>query len=259
MDSIESKEFNDIFFSPIRMDFPIEENYKDSVPHYVRAAVVQSQITNACVYILDYVEKKFLYLSEKERLLCGYTIGEIEKMGIDYLREILYSDDVELFTGINERGFDFFYKIEPSERHNYWATYDLRIVTKSGNIELYNFKFFPLVIDTKGNIILTMVQIDISTSTQSGNFQIYSIAEKKYYEYNVKKDCFMPVKQRFLNANEKQVLKLFSQGFAIKEVADKMSLELYTVNYYNKTILLKLNVKNMKEAVLIYSQRGDIL
>ena len=259
MNGIEYNDFIDLFFSPIRVDFPVEENYKEHIPQYVRSAMAQSQITSACVYILDYNEKNFVYMAEKERMLCGYTVEEIKIKGIGFFSEMLYSDDLELFAKINKQGFDFFYEIEPSERHNYWATYDLRIVAKTGKIELHNFRFLPLVVDNKGNIILAMVQIDISTSTDSGNFQVYSINEQKFYRYNEKSKSFKPVKQRLLNEKEKMVLKLLSQGYAIKEVAEKMEIQLHTVNYYNKAILAKLMVKNMKEAVLIYSQRGDIL
>jgi len=258
--NIDINEFNDIFFSPIRVTYPIEKNYKESIPAYIQAARAQSMMSSACIYILDYVEKKFVYVSEKERIMCGYSNDEIEKMGIDFLKNILYAGDLDLFTKINDLGFSYFFnQIEPSERQNYWATYDLRTVTKNNDVELHNFRFFPLVVDTNGNIILAMVQINLSTNKKSGNLLIYSINEHQFFEYDDGKKRFVPVRQRLLSKKEKQMLKLFSKGLTIKEIGEALSIRPNSLSYYNKSILTKLKVENMKEAVFLYSQMEDVL
>ena len=252
--------FSEFYFSQIQVEMPVDETYKENIPHYVLAAKAQAQITNACIYIMDYYEKKFVYITEKERIMCGYSKEEIEVMGIDFFAKILHPDDVELFNTINYLGFDFFYnQIDFSQRHNFWATYDLRVITKSGEVELLNLRSIPFLVDERGNIILMMVQKDISTSAKSGNLKIFSIAEQKYYQFCKREKRFVPLKQRLLNENEKQVLKLLSQGLANKEVADMLEMRLHTINYYNRSILDKLNVTNMKEAILLFAQRGELL
>jgi len=184
MKNFDINSFSDVFFSPIQTELPICEGYKECIPQYVRAATAQSLLSNAGIYIFDYVEKKFVYMAEKEKMMFGYSANEIETIGVSFFQKILYSEDIEIFTKINNSGFDYFFnKIEPSDRHNYWATYDLRTVTKDNEVELYNFRFFPFVVDEKGNLILAMVQIDLSTNKKSGNFLIYSIKEKIFLEF----------------------------------------------------------------------------
>jgi len=252
--------FLEEFFAPIRINNPIDEKYKERIPNYVRAADAQSQITNASLYILDYVEKRLVFVSDKERIMCGYSKGEIEKMGISFLKNILYPDDLELFKNINEDIFCFYYnKIEPSESYNYWATYDLRIITKDDETDLFNFRFLPLDVDAMGNIILAMVQVDIPTNKKPGNLLIYSITERKFFEYKKENNTLAPVKLRLLNKREKQVIKLLSKGLIIKEIAEIMAAEKFTINYYCKSILQKMGVSNMKEAVSLYAQKGNIL
>ena len=260
MNNNEKIDFSDIFFSPIQVDYPLDESYKENIQHYVQAAIALSHIAGTCIYIFDYVENKFVYFSEKDRMMCGYSVEEINSMGVYFFEKILHPDDMKSFELINKIRYDFIYNhIDPSERHYYWTTCDLRIVTKSGKTRLQNYRFLPFLNDSKGNMILEMAQIDISTREKSGNYEIYSIKENKFLKYDDRKKCFAPVKHKFLSSMEKEVLLLTSKGFTIKEVANKMSIEVFTVNYYTKSILNKLNVSNMKEAVFLYGQRGDLL
>jgi len=256
----EKFDFCDIFFSPIQVDYPIDEGYKENIQHYVRAAIVHSHISSTCIFIYDYVEKKFVYFSENERFMCGYTADEINLMGVHFFKKILHPDDMKLFETMNKIRHDFIYnQIDPSERHNYWSTCDLRVVTRDGQTRLQNYRLIPFLNDSKGNVILEMVQIDVSTRKQSGNYELYSIKENSFLKYDEQNKCFMRVKHKFLSTMEKEVLLLMSKGLTIKEVADKMSIEIFTVNYYTKSILNKLNASNMKEAVFLFGQRGDLL
>jgi len=47
MNSTDTNEFSDIFFSSIQIDPPVEMNYKEHIPHYIRAATAQSQFVAA--------------------------------------------------------------------------------------------------------------------------------------------------------------------------------------------------------------------
>ena len=53
MENLRLSGFSDIFFSLIQVDLPIDEKYKESIPYFIKSAIAQSQITNACIYIYD--------------------------------------------------------------------------------------------------------------------------------------------------------------------------------------------------------------
>ena len=54
-----------------------------------------------------------------------------------------------------------------------------------------------------------------------------------------------------LTAKEKEVLKLVSQGFSNKEIADKMFVREVTVKTHLNSIFKKLKVANRTQAVLV--------
>ena len=260
METIDINNFNDIFFSPVKQKYSGNKSYKESIPQYKQLATSLTRMSGMSLYIFDYIEKKFVYISENNKITCGYSVDEIESMGVDFFRIILYGDDMETFTKINDFGLNlFFNKLELSERCNYWASYDLRVVTKENEIHLYNFRFSPLVVDADGNLVLAMVQVDASTNKKPGNFLIYSINEHKFFEYNFEKDRLIPLKQRLLNNNEKKVLNLLARGLTINKVGNELSFDSNTMDYYNRSIISKLKVLNMKEAVFLYAKRGNFL
>lgn len=56
---------------------------------------------------------------------------------------------------------------------------------------------------------------------------------------------------KILSKREKQVLKLINKGLMSKEIAEMLSISIYTVNRHRQEILSKLQVKNSIEACRI--------
>ncbi|PID67820.1 MAG: DNA-binding response regulator [Flavobacteriia bacterium] len=74
---------------------------------------------------------------------------------------------------------------------------------------------------------------------------------EKYFSQSVR-DVYMQsvfVKQKSeiqsLTKREKDVLKLIAEEYTTDEIAEKLFLSKHTINSYRKTLLLKLNVKNL--------------
>ena len=59
-----------------------------------------------------------------------------------------------------------------------------------------------------------------------------------------------------LAAREIQILGLISDGLSNREVAQKLSLSLDTIKWYNKQIFRKLGVNNRTQAAKLASQQG---
>jgi len=55
MKKIASNDFTQFYFSQVRFELPVDEKYKENIPHYILAANAQAQITNAfgCIYVLQ--------------------------------------------------------------------------------------------------------------------------------------------------------------------------------------------------------------
>ena len=252
-------DFKELFFSPIECDFEEDKSYQKGIPYYIALAQAFSITGNSCLYILDYVEKKIVYFDHKARFLCGYSPEEIEQLGIDFFQKMLHPNDIRLFQKINDKGFEFFYsRVLPEDKKKYWANYDLCTISKTGEQEVHNFRFYPLVVNERGNMILCMVQISLSPFNQSGNFFICSEKEHKWYEYSDDKGKFV-IKRGKLNLNEKKTLEFMSKGYTTKEMKAKTTINESTINYYKSSIYKKLGVKNANEAIYLYTLMGDYL
>ena len=57
--------------------------------------------------------------------------------------------------------------------------------------------------------------------------------------------------EKILSVREKQVLKLIDKGLMSKDIAEMLSISIYTVNRHRQEILGKLQVKNSIEACRI--------
>lgn len=59
-----------------------------------------------------------------------------------------------------------------------------------------------------------------------------------------------------LSPREKDVLQLVCNGKTMKEIANDLKLSIYTVQYYHRSILSKLNVKKTSTLIVLAMQKG---
>ena len=238
----------------------VDVSYKEVLINFIEFLKVQEEIKNTSICLIDYVEKKFSYITQNDLFLCGYSVEEVERLGIHFFDNVLYPDDKHLFETINKIAYNFFSnQTTPQNRKNYWASYDLRFINKNGTVKMLHFMFRPLVMDSNGNPIICLIQACLSGKSQSGNLCIYSTKDHQFFEYSNSTRKFIPVKRKKLNESEKQVLILLSQGFIGKEIANKLSKKENTIKYYFSSIHRKLNVSNNNEAVYLYANYGHLL
>ena len=61
-----------------------------------------------------------------------------------------------------------------------------------------------------------------------------------------------------LTKREIEILKLVKSGFLSKEISNKLTISLHTVNTHRQRVLEKLGVDNSMEAVMLASKLGLI-
>ena len=61
-----------------------------------------------------------------------------------------------------------------------------------------------------------------------------------------------------LTATETEIVRLITQGFTTKEIADKRNLSFHTVITHRKNIFRKLNINSTSE-LMIYAMRSGII
>jgi two-component system, NarL family, response regulator LiaR len=90
-----------------------------------------------------------------------------------------------------------------------------------------------------------------------GNFSIHpNIARKLFKEIN--QQSALPPTHNPLTERELDVLKLVAQGMTDQEIAEKLTISIWTVHTHVRNILSKLHMANRTQAAL-YAQRKGIL
>ncbi len=137
---------------------------------------------------------------------------------------------------------------------------DVDGITLNNHIKKTRPKIKTLVVSmhTDTKMIDTLVKNDVDgfISKNSEKEELLKavatiLSGEKYFSQSVR-EAYMQsvfVKQKSeiqsLTKREKDVLKLIAEEYTTDEIAEKLFLSKHTINSYRKTLLLKLNVKNL--------------
>ncbi|MGL5563218.1 MAG: response regulator transcription factor, partial [Tannerellaceae bacterium] len=97
-----------------------------------------------------------------------------------------------------------------------------------------------------------------SMAIQPVSFQIYFPRENKRFIYNNRLSKFILEEKTILNDKELNVLKFTALGKREYEIAEAMGVDIGLVKYYKKSVLKKLSVYSMPEA-LYYALKQNLI
>ena len=112
------------FFSFKNTVNSISANDQKQTANYLQTVEAFARTTYKSIYVINYQEKGFEYVSDNPLLLCGHTAAEIKDMGYDFYLIYVIEEDLQLLVKINTIGFDFYDKLPLEERKDYTISYD---------------------------------------------------------------------------------------------------------------------------------------
>ncbi|MDL2291557.1 LuxR C-terminal-related transcriptional regulator [Bacteroides sp. OttesenSCG-928-F21] len=207
-----------------------------------------SQMSQSCIFTVDVFKERYDFASDNFSTLLGYNpawIKTIRKQG-DVLEERIHPDDRSQMLEYQIEHGRFIYSLPQEERNNYQQIFQYRILNAKGQYVNVTSRQQVLEKDRNGKAWIIMGIVDISPD------QV--ITEKiKRTVINIKTgeilaSTLLPAEKQLTN-REKEILLLIRQGFLSKEIANKLNISIYTVNNHRKSILTKLNVDNVIEAI----------
>lgn len=242
------KKVND-FFSLKNTVVSINKKETKQTALYLEAVKAFSRTSYKSIYIIDYLEKGFEYVSENPLFLCGYTSEEVLKMGYDFYFKCVPEEDLSLLLKLNTAGFDFYEKIPLEERKEYTISYDFYLKNQEGKSILINQKLTPIFLTEEGKIWKAICIISLSTAEKSGNIQIYKQGSKKIFKYNIEKDFWKEEETLQLTKREIEILQYSVRGFTVNEIAEAIFVSSNTVKFHRKKLFDKLEVTSIGEAI----------
>jgi len=238
------------FFSNRNTVNKLSDNELAQTINYLEPIKAFARTTYKSIYVIDYKEKGFEYVSDNPLFLCGYSAEEVKEMGYAFYFKHVTPVDLNLLLKINTVGFEFYETIPIEERKNYTISYDFNLKTQEGKIILINQKLTPLFLTDDGKIWKAICLISLSTEKSSGNIRIHKKGDHKVLNYNLEGDYWKSTERIELSNREKEILQLSTRGYTISEIAETIFVSPDTVKFHRKKLFEKLEVANISEAIV---------
>ena len=218
-------------------------NYLDVVKSFAK-------MTYQSVYVIDYEEMKFEYVSINPLFLCGYSAEEVLEMSYEFYFKNVPEEDLELLNLINNAGFDFYDKLPNNEdRKLFSISYDFHLKGKYDKPILINHKLTPLFLNEKGAVWKSLCIVSISHKQKAGNVIINKEGSSVLWELDLSSGIWIVKDKPKLKGKELEILRLYAQGLTINQIAEKMFVTPDTIKYYRRKIFEIFEVKNFTEAL----------
>lgn len=206
--------------------------------------------SNQAVRILDTSSMKYLYISDSNLDLTGYSPKEIREGGLRVAYKITHlMDTVRLIKAIF-RVKAVLKRLTIEEKMRARFSYDARFTCKDGTRKKVLQHCHILKLNQANDpLILMFASTDISAykSDTRMNYSL-SLYEPHKGFTNLLKDSFTEEACPF-SARELEVLNQTASGLSNKEIADKLMLSLETVKTHRRNMLQKVSAKNTVEMV----------
>lgn len=211
-------------------------------------------------YIFDFPTRSFTFISDGVQTLFG---EDPESFSVEDYAARVHPDDFQHFVHCEElAGYFLFNHINKRDVPHYKLSYQLRFRDASGNYKLHLRQVIALSVDEDHNLSTVFAnQSDISHITGFNNRKIsfiHVLGGKSYFGIGVIEDLNQEQPKLVLSNREVEILKLISEGFSSKEIAEYLHIAIETVGTHRKNILAKTDFKNLTQAATHYVRDGLI-
>ncbi|TDQ06619.1 response regulator transcription factor [Pedobacter metabolipauper] len=218
-------------------------------------AEMYSRLEN-CISVLSDMRSRRSYIyygAIAQQIGLSTEQAEIGSIWEDELLNRVNAEDLQKKYRLELQFFQLLNSIGPAERTNYQAITKLRIRNVEGKYMLIKHRLLYIGSSDDGSIRFALCLYNMiydHPEYEVPQSVIINTSSGKTIDYNHNSFTDM------LSAREKEVLRLIKHGRRSKEIADKLSLSINTVNRHRQNIFQKLNVTNAMEACKVAETTG---
>lgn len=211
-------------------------------------------------YVFDFPNKNFLYVSPGAKNLFG--INPATFLPQEFVDRI-HPDDISHYVYIQELVAHFLFEhIDKNEIPKYKVSFQFRIKDAKENYRLFLHQAIALSVDENYNLSTVFVNHSIIDHITKINNKTVSFLHlnggESYYGIHSLEDLEHVQSKLAISNREIEILKLISEGFSSKDIANYLYISLDTVRTHRRNILNKTNFKNLTQAVGHYIREGLI-
>ena len=242
---------NQQVFVAEKLDYSLLERHKLNLQKL-------AEISNSEISVFDNCKNKHVFYSSNPGAMLGYGPNDFDSDGDLFLDTKIHPDDFVILFQNAVAILKIFLNFSVDEKLNHKLVSEYRMLNASNNYVRVIEQHQILELDIYGNIWLTLSMLDISPN--QGNMhegvkcQPLNFRTGKTFSFSESKENTTST----LTKREIEILKMVKDGFLSKEISDKLTISLHTVNTHRQKILEKFDVNNSMEAVMLASKLGLI-
>lgn len=218
---------------------------------FIQYCKVFSSIITDSFYVLDVVQKQFCYIKPDDLFLCGHSVEEATTLGYDFYSQIIYPEDLPLWTNIVETVQQHLKDLEEDRDEIDYFSCTFRLQRKYSFVprplpQMIYLKMKPLWVD--GELRYLICAMKSSTIKNIGNLRLHKMGQI-YKEYKFTTRHWHPITPQVLTERETAILMLADQGKNSREIAEALCKGQNTIQNQIKALFIKLEVHSMWEAI----------
>ena len=245
------KLINQQVFVVDKLDYSLLEHHKQNLQKL-------AEISNSEISVFDNCKNTHVFYSSNPGAMLGYGPNDLAGGGDSFLDTKIHPDDFDILFQNAVAILKIFLNFSVDEKLNHKLVSEFRMLNASNNYVRVIEQHQILELDTYGNIWLTLSIFDISPNQNNMHegvkCQPLNFRTGKIFSFSESKENIINT----LTKREIEILKMVKDGLLSKEISDKLTISLHTVNTHRQKILEKFDVNNSMEAVMLASKLGLI-
>jgi DNA-binding CsgD family transcriptional regulator len=224
------------------------------VPKHIQMLQALSEISQSGTEIFDLNKKEIIFFSPNFGKVLGYTAADYAALNYHFFDGKIHPGEKKQLALNGLASLKMFHNFSDAEKRNHKVIHEYQMQNAEGNYVRLVQQYQILELDKKGQMWLMMGVVDVSPD-QDANSPVKSKI------LNFKTGHIIPFEnaekpQMELTKRELEILQLVKQGYLSKEISDKLSISVHTVNTHRYRFLEKLGANNSFEAVVFASKYG---
>jgi DNA-binding CsgD family transcriptional regulator len=215
---------------------------------------ILSDIGNSGTGIFDFAKKQTIFYSSNFGRLLGYSLNDYKEIGQQFFADKIHPEDA-LSCSLNGVSIlKILSNFSSDEKLNYKSISEYRMLNAQNKYVRLVEQYQVLELDPNGQIWLMLNIVDMSPNQEESEE-----SKSKLLNFRTGQIIAMeenPRVQFELTNRETEILKLVKAGFLSKDISDKLSISVHTVNTHRQRFLEKLGANNSMEAVIFASKYG---
>lgn len=210
--------------------------------------------------LTEHQNMDFLFVRNTKGLF-KYSPEQFMQNGLNWVSDLIQPEDFARQPKLFKDFFNLYFTIPVTERKKYTFCNDFRCLGKDGKYRWLLQEVRFLETSSNGEPQLSVsTYTDITLIKTNYNLNLYVGRYNSQGLYQIKTHLFYPHVHKGLKLSDKElkILKLISEGFLSKHIAEKLNISFNTVNTHRRNMLKKTGTKTSSELVKLARDHGII-